>query len=185
MIAIEINGQIKTFSTIPTVWKNTIGYNYEDASIHYVDGFRNVVEPSFDTTTSYKGSMIYDNVNNVYTYEVIDYTTEELASNLTIMEDNEDKSDIDKLIDKGTRLFTKTKERLVRRRKKGKITKAHCKKVRELLHPIFLLLRTGDIDIANDKAILIPVNGNASIETELVWFKDELQTLLLDVNNLL
>jgi len=54
-----------------------------------------------------------------------------------------------------------------------------------LLHPVFLLLRTGDIDIANDKAILIPVNGNAAIETELVWFKAQLAQLLIDVNNLI
>lgn len=185
MIAIEINGQIKTFSTIPTVWKNTIGYNYKDASIHYVDGFRNVVEPSFNTATQYKGAMIYDSVNNIFTYQVIDYTPEQLASNLLVKEENEGRIDIDVLITKGTRLFTKTKERLVRRRKKGNITKARTKTVRELLHPIFLLLRTGDIDIANDKAILIAVNENASIEAELVWFKAELQTLLLDVNNLL
>lgn len=185
MVAIDINGTIKTFNSIPETWKNTIGYNYFDASIHYVDGFRNVVEPSFNTTTSYKGSMIYDSVNNVFTYAVIDYTVEELAANLLITEENEDRSDIEVLQTKGTRLFIKTKERLIRRRKKGLITKARTKTVREILHPIFLLLRTGDIDIANDKAISIPVNANASIEAELVWFKAELQTLLLDVNNLL
>lgn len=185
MVAIEINGTIKTFTTIPETWKQTIGYNYEDASIHYVDGFRNVVEPQYNTTTQYKGSMIYDSVNNVFTYEVIDFTVEQLAAKLTIKEGSEDRSDIEILQTKGTKLFTRTKERLVRRRKKGIITKARTKTVRELLHPIFLLLRTGDIDIANDKAILIPVNANAAIETELVWFKAELQTLLLDVNNLL
>lgn len=185
MIANEINGQIKTYSTIPTEWNGTEGYNYEDASIHYIDGFRDVVEPQYNSTTQYKGGLIYDGVNNVFTYTVIDYTVEELAANLLIVEENEDRSDIEVLQTKGTRLFTRTKERLVRRRKKGLITKARTKTVRELLHPIFLLLRTGDIDIANDKAILIPVNANAAIETELVWFKAEVATLLTDVNNLL
>jgi len=185
MIAIQIGNEIKTFTTIPETWNHTIGYQYEDASIHYVDGFRNVVEPQFNTAIQYKGSMIYDAVNNVFTYEVINFTTQELAVNLTTKEDTDDRSDIERLMTRGTNLFTRTKERLVRRRKKGVITKARCKTVREILHPIFLLLRTGDIDIANDKAILIAVNGNASIEAELVWFKAELQTLLLDVNNLL
>ena len=185
MIAIQIGNEIKTFNNIPDKWNNTIGYNYEDASVHYVDGFRNVVEPTFNTATSYKGSMTYDAVNNVFTYEVIDFTPEQLAANLLIVEENDDRSDIDVLITKGTKLFTRTKERLVRRRKKGAITKARCKTVRELLHPTFLLLRTGDIDLANDKAILIPVNTNNSIETELAWFKAELQNLLLDVNSLL
>jgi len=185
MKAIQIGNEIKTFTTIPDKWNHTIGYNYEDPSVWYVDGFRDVVEPQFNSTTSYKGSMIYDGVNNVFTYEVIDFTLEQLATNLLVTEETEDKSDIERLITRGTNLFIKTKERLVRRRKKGTITKARCKTVREILHPIFLLLRTGDIDIANDKAVLIAVNGNASIETELVWFKAELQTLLLDVNNLL
>jgi hypothetical protein len=185
MVAIDINGQIKTFNNIPDTWNHTIGYNYEDASIHYVDGFRSVIEPQYNSTTSYKGGMIYDEINNVFTYAVIDYTVEQLTANLSIQEDTEDKSDIERLITRGTNLFTRTKERLVRRRKKGNITKARCKTVRDILHPIFLLLRTGDIDIANDKAILIAVNSNAAIESELVWFKAELQTLLLDVNNLL
>jgi hypothetical protein len=191
MVAIDINGTIKTYPNIPDTWKNqatnetTLGYNYLDASIHYIDGFRDVVEPQYNSTTSYKGSMIYDSVNNVFTYEVIDFTVEQLAANLLIVEETEDKSDIEKLVNRGGNLVTRTKERLVRRRKKGTITKARTKTVREILHPIFLLLNTGDIDIANDKAILIPINSNNSIETELVWFKAELQNLLLDVNNLL
>lgn len=185
MKAIDINGTIKTFNTIPETWNHTLGYNYEDPSIWYIDGFRDVVEPQYNSTTSYKGSMIYDSVNNVFTYAVIDYTVEELAANLLVAEENEDKSDIETLINRGGKLVTRTKERLVRRRKKGTITKARTKTVRELLHPVFILLNTGDIDIANDKAILIPVNANNAIETELVWFKAEVATLLTDVNNLL
>jgi hypothetical protein len=185
MIAIQIGNEIKTFNTIPNKWNGTNGYNYEDASIHYIDGFRDVVEPQYNSTTSYKGGMIYDAINNVFTYEVIDYTVEQLAANLLIVEENEDKSDIDRLITRGTNLFTRTKERLVRRRKKGNITKARCKTVREILHPIFLLLRTGDIDIAEDKAIAIPTHSNVDINNELVWFKVEVSALKTDVNNLL
>ena len=190
MIAINLNGEIKTFATIPNEWKNTdgtktLGYNYLDTSIHYIDGFRDVVDVVFNPDTQYKGGLIYDTVNNVYTYEVIDYTVEVVAERLVVKEDNEDKSDIEVLINRGQRLTEKLKTRLVRRRKKGLITKLRCKKVREILHPIILKLNTGDIDIANDEAILIPVNGNADIEAELVWFKAELQNLLLDVNNLL
>jgi len=185
MIAIEINGQIQTFSAIPDKWNHTLGYNYEDASIHYVDGFRNVVEPQYNTTTQYKGSIIYDNVNNVFTYAVIDFTQEQIDTNLVIKEDSEDKSDQDILNDKGIRLYEKTKKRLIRKNKKGNLNKAKCKKVREALHPTFLKLRTGDIDLANDTAILIPVNSNTDVESELVWFKDQLAQLLIEVNNLL
>ena len=185
MIAIEIKGEIKTFNNIPETWNRTLGYNYCSSAVHHKDGFREVVEPTYNSETQYKGVMIFDSKLDVFTYEVINYTTQELAVNLTTKEDTDDRSDIERLMTRGTNLFTRTKERLVRRRKKGNITKARCKTVREILHPVFLLLRTGDIDIANDRAVLIPVNGNASIEAELVWFKAELQSLLLDVNNLL
>ena len=191
MKAIEINGIIETFKDgIPSEWTNldgttNIAYRYEDPSIHYIDGFRDVVDVVFNPDTQYKGGLIYDAVNNVYTYEIIDYTVEVVAERLIVKEDNKDKSAIDTLINRGQRLTEKLKTRLVRRRKKGLITKLRCKKVREILHPIILKLNTGDIDIANDEAILIPVNGNADIEAELVWFKAELQNLLLDVNNLL
>ena len=94
MKAIQIGNEIKTFTNIPDTWKNpvtnetTLGYNYLDASIHYIDGFRDVVEPSYNSTTSYKGGMIYDEINNVFTYAVIDYTVEQLAANLLIVELN-------------------------------------------------------------------------------------------------
>ena len=185
MKAIEINGEIKTYNDIPKTWNNTMGYNYQHPTVWEADGFKDVVEPTYNSTTQYKGSLIYDEANNVFTYQVIDFTPEQLATNLAIVEDSEDKTDIEKLVNRGGNLVTKTKERLVRRRKKGLITKARTKTVREILHPIFLLLNTGDIDIANDKAILIPVNANGVIETELSWFKNEIASLLTDVNNLL
>jgi len=181
MVAIEKNGEIKVFPNIPDTWNHTIGYPYEDATIHYIDGFRNVVEPQYNTATQRKGAMVYDNVNNVFTYEVVNLTEEEL----TAKEEIEDKSDQQVLTDKGQRLYEKTKSRLIRRNKKGLITKARCKKVREYLHPIFLLLNTGDIDIANDKALLLTVDVNADVNNELVWFKAEIAQLKLDVNTLL
>jgi len=181
MVAIEKNGEIKIFSTIPNKWNGTNGYNYEDASIHYVDGFRSVIEPTYNTTTQRKGAMIYDEINNVYTYEVINFTAEQLTANEEVV----DRNDQEILERKGLNLYQKTKNRLIRRNKKGLITKLRAKKVRELLHPVFLLLKTGDIDIANDKAVLIAVNSNADIEAELDWFKLQLTELLLDVNNLL
>lgn len=185
MVAIEINGQIKTFQNIPDKWNNTIGYNYFDASIHYVDGFRNVLEPQYNSTTQYKDVMIYDSVNNVYTYQVIDYTPEQLAANLTVTETNQDRSDLEILERKGLNLYESAKNRFTRRNKKGMITKSRCKKVREYLHPIFLLLKTGDIDLANDKALLLPIDANADVNNELVWFKTQLAKLLIDVNTLL
>ena len=185
MIAIERNGTIETFASIPSKWNNTLGYNYEDASVHYIDGFRDVVEPSYNSTTQYKGVMVYDAVNNVFTYVVIDYTVEQLAGNVAATETKTDRNDQEILENKGLKLYEKSKDRFIRRNKKGLITKARAKKVREYLSPIFFLLKTGDIDLANDKALLLPTDANADVNGELVWFKAQLATLLIDVNNLL
>jgi len=185
MIAIEIKGKIKTFNNIPETWNNVIGYNYSESSVHYKDGFRKVIEPTYNSETQYKGVLIFDSKLDVFTYEVINYTVEQITSNLTAKEDVEDKTDLGTLEFKGKNLYEKTKNRLIRRNKKGLITKLRAKKVREILHPTFLLLKTGDIDLANEKAILIAVNSVVDVEKELVWFKAELQNLLLDVNNLL
>jgi len=184
MIAIEINGEIRTFPNIPNKWNGTNGYNYEDASIHYVDGFRSVVEPTYNTATQRKGAMVYDNANNVFTYEVINLTVDEL----TAKEEVVGRNDQEILERKGLNLYQKTKNRLIRRNKKGLLTKLRAKKVREILHPVFLMLNTGDIDLANDYAVnpvKIPTNSNADIEAELAWFKAQLTELLADVNNLL
>jgi len=71
MIAIEINGEIKTFDTIPTEWKRTIGYNYSDAETIYKDGFRQVVEPFLDVNKQ-KGNIYFDVVNDCFTYEILE-----------------------------------------------------------------------------------------------------------------
>ena len=84
MKAISINGEIKTYNDIPKTWNNTIGYNYQDASVWESDGFRDVVEPTYNSTTQYKGGIVYDETNNFFTYAVIDFTPEQLATNLQI-----------------------------------------------------------------------------------------------------
>ena len=171
---------------IPNNWKTTENkYNTLDSSVHFADGFRTVVEPIIDEATQYKGVIFYDEINDVVTYNVITYTQAEIDANLVSKEEKEDKSDLEILERKGGNLYEKTKKRLIRRNKKGLITKTRCKKVREYLHPIFLLLRTGDIDIANDLALTLTVDANADINAELVWFKAEIAQLKLDVNNLL
>lgn len=174
------------YSEIPNNWKTTENkYNTLDSSIHFADGFRTVVEPIIDEATQYKGVIFYDEVLDIVTYPVINYTQEQLETNSINKEEKEDKSALEILERRGVNLYEKTKKRLIRRNKKGLITKTRCKKVREYLHPIFLLLRTGDIDIANDLALSLTVDANADINAELVWFKAEIAQLKLDVNNLL
>lgn len=175
MIAIDNNGTIEILKEIPKSWGKTIGYNYSDKATIYADGFRELVIPTFDPITQrMTQKLIFDAVNDVFTYEVVDFTLVEIDTNLLTKEDNEDRTELSILTSKGVRLYEKTKNRLIRRNKKGLITKLRAKKVREILHPAFRLLLTGDLDLANDLAVLIPTNSNADIEAELVNFKTNL-----------
>ncbi len=187
MVAIEKDGEIKIFSTIPNTWNHTVGYNYENPQIHYKDGFRNIVEPQYDISTQYKGEVIYDSINDIFTYNIINFTEEQLSINLILKEEIDDKNELDILEEKGTYLYVKTKNRLIRKRKKGLLSRGKCKILREILHPIFLKLKTGDIDLANDLIIQITTtpNQNIDINNELVWFKDELIQLKNEINTLL
>jgi len=96
------------------------------------------------------------------------------AGELSAIEDAQDLAEHLLLEEKGAELIYRTKKRLIRRFKKALITKPQAKKVREILNPIFQFLKTGDLDIANDKAILLPIETNANVQGELTWFKEKL-----------
>ena len=80
MIANTINGRIKTFSAIPKVFElkpNIMGYNKLDPSVHYADGFREVVIPTLEEN-QYKTDLFFDAENDYYTFHVETYTDEEI-----------------------------------------------------------------------------------------------------------
>lgn len=80
MIAITIDGKIKTFSTYPTKWKvdgvEISPYQFA-TDRHYDDGFREVVRPTV-TETQKLGELYFDEVNDVFTYQVVDKSPEEI-----------------------------------------------------------------------------------------------------------
>jgi hypothetical protein len=88
MKAIDVNGVIEVFNEIPNEWKNsdgtkTLGYNYEDPTIWYIDGFRDVVEPQYNSSTQYKGSIYFNATNDNFTYVVLDFTSEQIQATKT------------------------------------------------------------------------------------------------------
>ena len=90
MIANTINGRIKTFNAIPKVFElkpNIMGYNKLDSSVHYADGFREIVVPTLEEN-QYKTDLYFDAENNSYTYEVETHTEEELNENEKLQEQN-------------------------------------------------------------------------------------------------
>ena len=81
MIANNINGKIKVFNSIPKVFSlkpNVFGYDKLDASIHYADGFREVLEPTLKAN-EHKTSIYFDVEKDVFTYHMATYTPEEIA----------------------------------------------------------------------------------------------------------
>jgi hypothetical protein len=71
MKAIEINGEIKTFGSVPKRWsdENGLHLNIGDGSAF---GFKDVVTPTFDGRIEKLENLHLD--GDVYTYDVVDIT---------------------------------------------------------------------------------------------------------------
>ena len=67
MVAINLNGNIKTFSKIPRVWTDENGTHF---NIKEGFGFLDVVTPTYDSRVEELSAIKL--VDNVYTYDVID-----------------------------------------------------------------------------------------------------------------
>ena len=73
MLAIEINGEIKTFARLPKSWSddNGLHLNIKDGSKY---GFKEVVTPTYDSRIQELDNLHLD--GDVYTYDVVDRTIE-------------------------------------------------------------------------------------------------------------
>jgi hypothetical protein len=69
MKAIEINGEIKTFSRVPKNWTDSNG-TYLNIGDGYAIGFKNVVTPEYNHLTEELSEIKL--VDRVYTYDVIE-----------------------------------------------------------------------------------------------------------------
>lgn len=83
MKVININGQFKKYSDIPKVWNNVQNYNKSDSSVLYEEGWRNLIYPSYNSTTQKLGEPKWvDVVGGEITLEVIDLPEAEVKANL-------------------------------------------------------------------------------------------------------
>lgn len=84
MVAIIINEEIKTYSKIPSVWNGVINYSsVNNSEQQYNDGWREVIQPSYNSETKKRGTIYFDEENDVFTYHVVDKSPEEIQSQLT------------------------------------------------------------------------------------------------------
>ena len=75
MVAVQHEGAIKKFSTVPKSWGNVMGgFNYLSQSELEAYGFYNVVTPEYNSATQYLGDLEWDADASVFTYPVIDRT---------------------------------------------------------------------------------------------------------------
>lgn len=91
MKAIEINGEIKTFGTLPKSWNDgeKIHLNIKD---YAALGFKDIVTPEYDGRIQYISNLHLD--GDVYTYDVKDLKMEDSLSDLKQQKISELKSNV-------------------------------------------------------------------------------------------
>ena len=83
MKAIQIDGAIKRYTTIPKAWGNVIGGFDKLSSTEWeAAGFYNVVTPSYDSATQYLGDLEWDADSSTFTYPVINRTWTQTVAEL-------------------------------------------------------------------------------------------------------
>ena len=81
MVAIDVNGTIKTYYSIPKSWGNQIGVNYMLQADQNSLGFYEVVEPTIQASQEF-GDLYFNVDNNHFTYQVNDRTISETLAEL-------------------------------------------------------------------------------------------------------
>lgn len=81
MIAIQHEGAIKKYTSLPKVWKddNGVHLNITDGAAF---GFYPIVTPEYNSATQYLGDIQWDEDSGVFTYPVIDRTWNQTLAEL-------------------------------------------------------------------------------------------------------
>ena len=83
MKAVQINGAIKRYTTIPKSWGNVIaGFDLLSSSEWEAAGFYDVVTPTYNSNTQFLGDLEWDGDASVFTYPVIDRTWSQTVAEL-------------------------------------------------------------------------------------------------------
>jgi len=83
MKAIQIDGAIKRYTTIPKAWGNVIGgFDLLSSTDWEEAGFYDVVTPSYDSATQYLGDLEWDADSSTFTYPVINKTWTQTVAEL-------------------------------------------------------------------------------------------------------
>jgi len=83
MKAININGQIKIYNTLPSAWKEIIG-GFDLLSDEQLKtyGFYDVVIPNYDSRIQELGDLYFDSISETFVKDVLDKTWSETLAEL-------------------------------------------------------------------------------------------------------
>jgi len=99
-VAITINSIIEVFNAIPSTFNDTLNYNSTNNEAQQIaDGWRDVIQPTYNTETQRKGAIFFDTPNDVYTYEVIDLTDEQIQANIVAQSESEKQQLIQQIVE--------------------------------------------------------------------------------------
>ena len=116
MKAIEINGKIKVYNTLPNSWNGTKHYVGGFASLSdeelKAEGFYDVVIPDYNNTVEELSAIYFDSDNEIFTYDVSDKTWSETVAELKAIQ-------IKELNNKAYHLLSKTDWEIIRKADTG------------------------------------------------------------------
>jgi hypothetical protein len=181
MAYFNINEQ-KQYRQIPSTYKNSLGYNYADFSVHYADGFREIIEPLYNPEIEYKGTeliLVVETPYDYFTYGVIPYTPEEIAQMNADKIDALDEQYVLSLEEAGLQLVRRHRKRLRRRVEENTTSFEDAKQVRKILRGIWAELKEGDFDWALEDAQAInQTTLNNGIKREINWLITRISDLI-------
>ena len=191
MVAIDINGTITKFSKIPNNWNGVINYNSVNNTVMQVaDGWKDVVNPTYNTATQKLGGLILDEPN--YTYEVIDLTQIEIDA---LVNENQENNAVDsyaKNIDDGRNLFSRSYRRMYRRFKDDNVAPnnvlilSDVKKYMRWNENVYISLSQGSFYQAKNSILAIlednqvELDANRPLQKMFEWLRDEIQAYILN-----
>ena len=177
----NINDNPIRIKAIPNRYKRPNGTTIDGyklrTDLHDEDGWRDVIVPTYDTTTQKIGELIV--LNDTVTYEVINKTQQEIDDEAESGLENEADDKMREHIDKGKKLHNKCYRKIWRKVVKNEtLTKQKGRKLFRWLAPVWTRLILGDFRQASKDIEDVLIDNDVELQTEplmlevLLWFEE-------------
>lgn len=184
---------------IPNQWyrKDTptqLTGNYKDSftdAEYLYDGWLDIVNPTYNTSTQKLGELFRDEANKQYTYPIIDLTAQEIADAKAQEQEEQAEQSYQTSIDDGRQLFARSYRRMYRRFKdpgvapSNVLTLADVKKYMRWNESVYTALNLGSFYQAENRILVVLADNavelasNNALRRMFEWLRDQIQTYLL------